>query len=180
MLITAGVAAVLESVSPLSIVNLVLSNGGLMFDINVADNPFARLAVQSNRGFFIQRNSSQALVALLQTIASGNPKFFLGTDSAPHAKNLKESSCGCAGIFSANAAIELYTTVFESIGALDKLEAFASFHGPDFYGLPRNSGTITLEKVEQTIPESYPMADQVVVPLMAGQTIPWKIKSENA
>jgi dihydroorotase len=117
--------------------------------------------------------------ALLRTIASGNPKFFLGTDSAPHARDLKESSCGCAGIFSAHAAIELYTTVFDSIGALDKLEAFASFHGPDFYGLPRNSGTITLEKSGQTIPESYPMADQSVVPLMAGQTIPWKIRPEN-
>lgn len=117
--------------------------------------------------------------ALLQAIASGNEKFFLGTDSAPHAKNLKESSCGCAGIFSAHAAIELYATVFELTGAIDKLEAFASFYGPDFYGLPRNSGTITLEKSAQTIPESYPMADQTVVPLMAGQTIPWKIRSEN-
>ena len=117
--------------------------------------------------------------ALLQAIASGNEKFFLGTDSAPHAKNLKESSCGCAGIFSAHAAIELYATVFELTGAIDKLEAFASFYGPDFYGLPRNSGTITLEKSAQTIPESYPMAGQTVVPLMAGQTIPWKIRSEN-
>ena len=117
--------------------------------------------------------------ALLQAIASANPKFFLGTDSAPHARNLKESDCGCAGIFSAHAAIELYTTVFDSIGALDRLEAFASFNGPDFYGLPRNSGTMTLEKTAQTIPESYPMADQTVVPLMAGQTIPWRIKSEN-
>ena len=117
--------------------------------------------------------------ALLRAIASGNPKFFLGTDSAPHAKNRKESGCGCAGIFSAHAAIELYATVFDLIEALDKLEAFASFHGPDFYGLPRNSGTMTLEKSAQTIPDSYPMADQTVVPLMAGQTIPWKIRSEN-
>ena len=118
--------------------------------------------------------------ALLRAVASGNEKFFLGTDSAPHARNLKESSCGCAGIFSAHAAIELYTAVFDLIGAIDKLEAFASFHGPDFYDLPRNSGTITLEKSEQTIPESYPMADQSVVPLMAGQTISWKIRQENA
>jgi dihydroorotase len=117
--------------------------------------------------------------ALLRTVASGNPKFFLGTDSAPHAKNRKESGCGCAGIFSAHAAIELYATVFDLIDALDKLEAFASFHGPDFYGLPRNSGTLTLEKSAQTIPDSYPMADESVVPLMAGQTIPWKIRSEN-
>jgi len=115
--------------------------------------------------------------ALLRAAASGSTKFFLGTDSAPHAKNLKESACGCAGIFSAHAAIELYATVFDLIGALDKLEAFASFHGPDFYGLARNSGTITLEKTGQTIPDSYPMADQSVVPLMAGQTIPWKIRS---
>lgn len=115
--------------------------------------------------------------ALLRAAASGSSKFFLGTDSAPHAKNLKESACGCAGIFSAHAAIELYATVFDLIGALDKLEAFASFHGPDFYGLPRNSGTITLDKTGQTIPESYPMADQSVVPLMAGQTIPWKLRS---
>ena len=115
--------------------------------------------------------------ALLRAAASGNTKFFLGTDSAPHAKHLKESACGCAGIFSAHAAIELYATVFDLIGALDKLEAFASFHGPDFYGLPRNSGTITLDKTGQTIPASYPMADQSVVPLMAGQTIPWKLRS---
>ena len=117
--------------------------------------------------------------ALLRAISSGNPKFFLGTDSAPHAKNLKESGCGCAGIFSAHAAIELYASVFEMIGALDKLEAFASFHGPDFYGLPRNTDTITLTKSEQTIPESYPMADGAVVPLMAGQTIPWSLKHAN-
>jgi dihydroorotase len=116
---------------------------------------------------------------LLRAVASGNPKFFLGTDSAPHAKNRKETSCGCAGIFSAPVAIELYATVFDQIDALDKLEAFASFHGPDFYGLPRNDGTLTLEKSVQIIPDSYPMADQSVVPLMAGQTIPWKIRSEN-
>jgi dihydroorotase len=117
--------------------------------------------------------------ALLRAISSGNPKFFLGTDSAPHAKDLKESSCGCAGIFSAHAAIELYASVFEAIGELDKLEAFASFNGPDFYGLPRNSDTITLVREEQTIPESYPMADGAVVPLMAGQTIPWTLKPAN-
>ena len=117
--------------------------------------------------------------ALLEAIASGNSKFFLGTDSAPHAKSRKESDCGCAGIFSAHAAIELYATIFDDIGALDRLEAFASFFGPDFYGLPRNNKTITLDKIAQTIPDSYPMADQSVVPLMAGQTIPWKIKSNH-
>jgi len=117
--------------------------------------------------------------ALLEAVASGNSKFFLGTDSAPHAKSRKESDCGCAGIFSAHAAIELYATIFDDIGALDRLEAFASFFGPDFYGLPRNNKTITLDKIAQTIPDSYPMADQSVVPLMAGQTIPWKIKSNH-
>jgi dihydroorotase len=117
--------------------------------------------------------------ALLKAIASANPKFFLGTDSAPHAKSRKESSCGCAGIFSAPFAIELYATVFDMIDALDKFEAFASFHGPDFYGLPRNSGTITLKKVAQRVPESYPLADQSVVPLMAGQSIPWKLVPTN-
>ena len=117
--------------------------------------------------------------ALLEAVVSGNPKFFLGTDSAPHARTLKESGCGCAGIFSAHAAIELYATVFDAIGALDKLEAFASFHGPDFYGLPRNDDTITLERSAQTIPDSYPMADGSVVPLMAGQTIPWTMQSNH-
>ena len=114
--------------------------------------------------------------ALLRAVASGSSRFFLGTDSAPHAKHLKESGCGCAGIFSAHAAIELYASVFEAIGALDKLEAFASFHGPDFYRLPRNNDKITLVKQEQTIPETYPMAEGTVVPLMAGQTIPWTLK----
>ena len=117
--------------------------------------------------------------ALLHAITTGNPKFFLGTDSAPHAKHLKESDCGCAGIFSAPAAIELYATVFDQAGVIEKLEAFASLHGPDFYGLPRNSSTITLEKTGQTLPESYAMADHTVVPLMAGETIPWSIKSEH-
>ena len=118
--------------------------------------------------------------ALLRAATSDNPKFFLGTDSAPHAKTAKESGCGCAGIFSAPAAIELYATVFDAMGALDKLEAFASFHGPDFYHLPRNSGTITLERSPHTIPESYPMADGTVVPLMAGQTVPWTLKPDDA
>ena len=117
--------------------------------------------------------------ALLKAAASANPKFFLGTDSAPHAQNRKESSCGCAGIFSAPFAIELYATVFDMMDALDKLEAFASFHGPDFYGLPRNSGTITLQKMAHRVPESYPLAGQSVVPLMAGQSIPWKLVPAN-
>jgi dihydroorotase len=113
--------------------------------------------------------------ALLHTIGSGDPRFFLGTDSAPHAKDKKESGCGCAGIFSAHAAIEMYATVFEKQGALDKLEAFASFHGPDFYGLPRNTDTITLKKEPWVIPESYPLADQTLIPMMAGETLNWKL-----
>jgi len=113
--------------------------------------------------------------ALLATIRSGNKKFFLGTDSAPHAKNKKESACGCAGIFSAHAAIEIYAMIFEQQDALDKLEAFASFNGPDFYGLPRNSKTITLIKEDWQIPEQYPLGADTLVPFLADQTIPWKL-----
>ncbi len=113
--------------------------------------------------------------ALLAVIRSGNNKFFLGTDSAPHAKHKKESACGCAGIFSAHAAIEIYTSIFEQQGALDKLEAFASFNGPDFYGLPRNSKTITLIKEEWQIPDEYPLGADKLVPFLAGQTINWKL-----
>ena len=113
--------------------------------------------------------------ALLAVIRSGNHKFFLGTDSAPHAKHKKESACGCAGIFSAHAAIEIYTSIFEQQDALDKLEAFASFNGPAFYGLPRNSKTITLVKEDWQIPEEYPPGDDKLVPFLAGQTINWKI-----
>ena len=113
--------------------------------------------------------------AIVYAATKGNKKFFLGTDSAPHAKNNKESACGCAGIFSAHAAIELYTQVFEQQNALDKLEAFASFNGPDFYDLPRNTGTITLKKEPWIVPDSYPLADDSIIPLMAGETIQWKL-----
>lgn len=113
--------------------------------------------------------------ALLQVIRSGSNKFFLGTDSAPHAKHKKESACGCAGIFSAHAAIEIYTSIFDQQNALDKLEAFASFNGPDFYGLPRNSKTISLIKEDWQIPEEYPLGDDKLVPFLAGQTINWKL-----
>ena len=115
--------------------------------------------------------------ALLAVIRSGSNKFFLGTDSAPHSKHKKESACGCAGIFSANAAIEIYTSIFEQQDALDNLEAFASFNGPDFYGLPRNSRTITLKKEDWTIPDEYPLGDETLVPFLAGQTINWKLLS---
>ena len=115
--------------------------------------------------------------ALLAAATSANPKFFLGTDSAPHAKHDKESSCGCAGILSAHCAIELYASVFESQNALDKLEGFASKFGPDFYNLPRNTDTITLQKQEWVVPDSYPFEDSEIVPFMAGKTLKWQIKS---
>ena len=117
--------------------------------------------------------------ALLAVIRSGNHKFFLGTDSAPHSKHKKESACGCAGIFSAHAAIEIYTSIFEQQDALDKLEAFASFNGPDFYGLPRNSKTITLTKEDWHIPDEYQLGSETLVPFLAGQTINWKLLSSD-
>lgn len=102
-------------------------------------------------------------------------KFFLGTDSAPHAQSAKENACGCAGMFSAMTAIELYAEVFEKAGALDKLEAFASKNGARFYGLPENQGTITLMKREQDIPESVPYGNEILVPMRAGQTVAWSV-----
>jgi dihydroorotase len=112
---------------------------------------------------------------LLEVATAGNPKFFLGTDSAPHARGAKESACGCAGIYSAHAAIELYAEAFEQAGALERLEGFASHHGADFYGLPRNLETITLVKKEWQVPASYPFGDEVVVPLRAGEGIAWQL-----
>ncbi len=110
--------------------------------------------------------------ALVAAATSGNPKFFLGTDSAPHAKSAKETACGCAGIYSAHAALELYAEAFDQAGALDRLEAFASFHGPDFYGLPRNTGQVTL--VRETVPvgADHPAG---IVPLRAGETLAWRL-----
>ena len=113
--------------------------------------------------------------ALLQA-AVEHPRFFLGTDSAPHAKHAKEHSCGCAGMYTAHAAMELYAEAFAQVDALDRLEAFASERGPDFYGLPRNEGSITLEKVDWDVPASYPLgAQEEVVPLRAGETLRWKL-----
>jgi dihydroorotase len=114
-------------------------------------------------------------LALVNAAISGSPKFFLGTDSAPHAKSAKEAVCGCAGMYSAHAGIELYAEAFEAVGALDKLEAFASFYGADFYGLPRNQDQITLIKESWTVPESIAFAGDVLVPLRAGQTVAWKL-----
>jgi len=113
--------------------------------------------------------------ALVEAATSGNPKFFLGTDSAPHARNTKEAACGCAGIYTAHAAMELYAAAFEEAGALDKLEGFASHHGADFYGLPRNTGTITLVREEWTVPKTLRFGKEELVPLRAGETIPWKL-----
>jgi len=112
--------------------------------------------------------------ALVAAATSANPKFFLGTDSAPHAQDNKETSCGCAGIYSAHAAIELYAEAFEDANALDKLEGFASFYGADFYGLPRNTDSITLEKADWQVPDSYTFAKQKLIPLRAGETLHWK------
>jgi len=113
--------------------------------------------------------------ALIKIATSGSPKLFLGTDSAPHAKNAKETTCGCAGIYTAHAAVELYAEVFEAANALDKLEGFASFYGADFYGLPRNAEQVTLTKESWNVPESYPYNGDVLVPLRAGEKIHWKL-----
>ena len=115
--------------------------------------------------------------ALVEAAISGNPRFFLGTDSAPHARGAKESACGCAGCYTAYAALELYAEAFENAGALDKLEAFASFHGPDFYGLPRNPDRVTLVKENVPVPASFPyVAGETLVPLRAGETLTWKLQ----
>src|SRR5919109_1525746 len=113
--------------------------------------------------------------ALVDAATSGNPKFFLGTDSAPHPRGAKEAACGCAGIYTAHAALELYATAFEEAGALDKLEGFAAQHGAHFYGLPVNAGTVTLERREWRLPEMLAFGDERLVPLRAGDTLPWKL-----
>ncbi|MEO0533942.1 MAG: dihydroorotase [Cyanobacteria bacterium P01_A01_bin.123] len=113
--------------------------------------------------------------AILQAATSGNHKFFLGTDSAPHTRNSKENSCGCAGCYSALHALELYAEAFESVDALDKLEAFASFHGPDFYQLPRNTEQITLIKTPWRIPDEVPLTESGLVPLRAGEEMTWQM-----
>ncbi|WP_432259223.1 dihydroorotase [Cupriavidus sp. TMH.W2] len=114
--------------------------------------------------------------ALVAAAVSGNPRFFLGTDSAPHARGLKEHACGCAGCYTALHAMELYAEAFESAGALDKLEAFASFNGPAFYGLPRNNGTLTLEREDWELPAELPYGDTTLVPLRGGETLRWKAR----
>jgi dihydroorotase len=114
-------------------------------------------------------------LALVQAATSGSAKFFLGTDSAPHPAHLKEHASGCAGCYTAHAAMEMYAEAFDAVGALDKLEAFASFHGADFYGLARNTGLITLRRAAWTVPESFAFGDAVLKPLRSGEVLPWKL-----
>ena len=121
----------------------------------------------------LKRNRHQQ--ALRDAVASGDKRFFLGTDSAPHARDRKEAACGCAGCYSAFGAIGLYADIFEELGILDKLEAFASFNGADFYGLPRNTDTITLVREPWTMPAQLPLADGTIVPLKAGETVHWQL-----
>lgn len=124
----------------------------------------------------LKRNIHQQ--ALQAAVATGSSKFFLGTDSAPHEKHRKESACGCAGCYSAWSALELYAQVFDDLGALDKLEGFASLHGADFYGLPRNTGTVTLVKEQWTVPTEIILPNgNPIVPFFAGETVNWKVKT---
>ncbi|GIU50423.1 dihydroorotase [Shewanella sp. KT0246] len=124
----------------------------------------------------LKRNIHQQ--ALQAAVATGSSKFFLGTDSAPHEKHRKESACGCAGCYSAWSALELYAQVFDDLGALDQLEGFASLHGADFYGLQRNTGTVTLVKEEWTVPEQIILPNgNPIVPFFAGETVNWKVKT---
>jgi dihydroorotase len=115
-------------------------------------------------------------MALVKAAVSGSPRFFLGTDTAPHSKGMKESCCGSAGMYTAHAAVELYCEVFEREGALDRLEGFASRFGPDFYGLPRNTATIVVEKSPWEVPANYPFGPETVVPLRAGERLAWRLR----
>jgi dihydroorotase len=116
-------------------------------------------------------------LALVQAATSGSPQFFLGTDSAPHPAHLKEHAVGCAGCYTAHAALELYTEAFDRAGALDQLERFASFNGPDFYGLPRNTGTVTLRRESWTPPESFRFGEAELKPLRSGESLPWRLQA---
>jgi dihydroorotase len=114
-------------------------------------------------------------LALVDAATSGNAKFFLGTDSAPHPAHLKEHATGCAGCYTAHAAIEMYAEAFDAADALNRLEAFASFNGADFYSLPRNQGTITLEKESWTPPASFAFGEAALKPLRSGEVLPWRM-----
>ncbi len=117
--------------------------------------------------------------ALVSAATSGNPKFFLGTDSAPHPSHAKENACGCAGCYTAHGALELYAEAFEKADALERLEGFASFFGADFYGLARNRGQVTLTKAAWKVPDSYPLGSDRIIPLRAGEKIGWKLKQSQ-
>lgn len=125
----------------------------------------------------LKRDSHQQ--ALIEAATGGSDKFFLGTDSAPHTRASKESDCGCAGIYSAPAALELYAQVFDQCGAMDKFEGFASHNGPRFYGLPANSDTVTLTRQPWTMPDNYPFLDASVVPICAGESVQWRLMDEH-
>lgn len=116
--------------------------------------------------------------ALLEVVAEGDPAFFLGTDSAPHGRRDKESACGCAGIYTAHTALELYAEAFEAVDALDRLEAFAGFHGADFYGLPRNTGRVILRREPWRVPESLPFGEDVLIPFRAGESLAWRCQAQ--
>lgn len=118
--------------------------------------------------------------ALVEAATSGNPRFFLGTDSAPHAKGTKENACGCAGCYTALHALELYAEAFDAAGKLDQLEVFASFHGPDFYRLPRNAERVTLKRETWNLPDELPFMDTSIVPLRAGESMQWKLEAQSA
>jgi dihydroorotase len=126
----------------------------------------------------LKRDSHQQ--ALIEAATSGSKRFFLGTDSAPHSRANKETACGCAGIYTAPAALELYAEVFEQAGALDKLEGFASHHGPDFYGLPRNTEQLVLSKQDWTMPAQFPLGDAEVIPIRAGEPVQWRLLDHSA
>ncbi|MGJ8689539.1 MAG: dihydroorotase [Gammaproteobacteria bacterium] len=126
----------------------------------------------------LKRNIHQQ--ALIDAVTSGNPQFFLGTDSAPHIRGTKETACGCAGCYTAFAALELYAAVFEQAGALDKLEGFSSHYGPDFYALPRNTRQIRLERSPWTVPADYAFGPERVVPLRAGEQLQWRVAEISA
>jgi len=121
----------------------------------------------------LKREADRA--ALVAAATGGDPKFFLGTDSAPHARGTKEAGCGCAGVYTAHAALELYAEAFEAAGALDRFERFAAFHGADFYRLPRNTAKVVLRRAPWKVPQAYPFAGESVVPLRGGEIVAWKL-----
>ena len=118
--------------------------------------------------------------ALLKAATSGDTHFFLGTDSAPHPREAKETDCGCAGLYTAHAALEFYAEAFEQAGQLDRLEAFASFHGPDFYRLPRNQDRIAIERTPWIVPGEYPLAGSTCKPMRAGESVAWSVAEASS